>query len=241
VELSISNHRVLIAAVAAAAGIASLAAAPAQAAITVIGDPADAQVQLNGGVSPTFASMRTGTSSSLTAVNVVLVFRLPALPAGETLSGAALDYNFTGLSALPTFNADLYGLAARAASTVLGSDFYEGGLQTGTGVTLIQDNALVPTSPTGTSSTNPTGAANLLTYLTSQYQAAGAGSYVFLRFNGDYDPTARPTGSIGYNIAASNESTLPALNLTTTAVPEPASVGLIGLAGLTLAARRRRS
>jgi hypothetical protein len=236
--MSISNHRILFAAIAAAAGVASLAAAPAQAAISVIGDPADAQVQLNGGVSPGFGSMRAGTSSSLTAVNVVLVFQLPTLPAGETLSGATLDYNFTGLSATPAFNADLYGLSARAASTVLGSDFYEGALQTGTGVTLVQDNALTPASTPGT---NSTGAANLLTYLKAQYEAVGAGNYVFLRFNGDYDPASRPAGSIGYNIAATNGTTLPALTLTS-AVPEPASVvGLIGLAGLTLGARRRRS
>lgn len=154
------------------------AAIPGDAA-TLYGLAADREVD-GAGVISNASTMRAGYSGS-TGINPVVVFQLPALPAGQEFSAASIRLYFQSLSGTPTFNGDLYGIGASASPAVLSTDYFAGALDAGS--VLIQDNLVTPASGTGPKVSS---AAALTDYLNAAYaNGAGAGQYVFFRVNPD--------------------------------------------------------
>ena len=194
-------------------GLTVLIAMPfaAHASTTILGDPADNEVQtdssnstytqgasfVKGGSTPTDSTLGAGFYSGAYdngsggfghysgSYEPIFVFQLPTLAAGSVFTTASFNATLTQISSgndtAPTFNGDLYGLGARAAADVQASDYFVGA--TDTGATLIQDNFVTPTTTLGTLSTS---SAALLSYLNAQYGGgANAGKYVFVRINPD--------------------------------------------------------
>jgi hypothetical protein len=206
---------------------------------------------ISAGVS---GAMRVGSrtvSSSTgfgTAASPIFAFELPALPAGEAVSSATLSImTKTQTSNLPAsgVNADLYGLPYDAAA--LDQDptrYYAGGNDTTSGVELLQDNFLVPADAAAADARHVS--VDISAWLQAQYDAgAVAGDFAILRFSYDQVPDlhAHNRYLIWQRRASStteNDSSVwPYLNITTEAVPEPASLGLFAFGGCTLLARRR--
>jgi len=193
-------------------GLTVLLAMPfaAHASTTILGDPADNEVQtagdnptytqgasfVKGGTTPTDPTLGDGFYSGTYtsgggfghysgSYEPIFVFQLPTLAAGAMFTTASFNATLTqitsGTATAPTFNGDLYGLGARAAADVQARDYFVGA--TDTGATLIQDNFVTPTTALGTLSTS---SAALLSYLNVQYGGgANAGKYVFVRINPD--------------------------------------------------------
>ncbi len=146
---------------------------------TIYGLTADRQVSSTGIVSDT-TPMFAGYSGT-TGMNAVVVFQLPTLPAGKEFDAASLRLYQNSRDGAPSFNADLYGVAVSASSSVLASQYYAGSSDSAS--ILIKDNLLTSASATGSISTN---AAELTDFLNSTYaNGSGAGKYVFLRVNPD--------------------------------------------------------
>ncbi|HEV7300887.1 MAG TPA: PEP-CTERM sorting domain-containing protein [Tepidisphaeraceae bacterium] len=179
----------------------------------------------------------------------VMPFLLPTLPVGEVITAANLRTQLYSLVGTPA-DADLYGLGVRTDPTVLPGDYYQGTLDT-TDAVLVQQSFLTAATPIRVSdtegfvNTNEAGDAGLVAYLNSAYAGgANAGQYAFLRVNYTLDPI--PGGNNAYELLTANAGRgfeKPLLTLTTsaTAVPEPASLAIVGLAALTGLTRRRRA
>ena len=160
----------------------------------------------------------------------VMPFLLPTLPVGHAIS----DVNITAIVD-STSNLDLVGeyvdiegirtsatsgtLATDVSGTVIANDLYE----------------LTAGFPTGTVIFGA-GTAGFTSYIQGLYDAGKAGEYVFLSLT----PGAVPANNSRYfTIQSGNGGTAPALNITT-AIPEPATLGLIGaVAGAMIFIRRR--
>jgi hypothetical protein len=235
----------------ATAALAVAWAAPVSGAtIDINGNIADREVNEDaglGGLNGTSARIgRSGTGNTSTNGRAgVYVFLLPTLAAGEVFDAATLKLTLQGNAAdgNGNFKVDLYGLGRRASADVLGTDYYEGALDT-TDATLIADDFITTTTAAGTLSNS---SAALVNYLNAQYGPTGAGQYVFFRLNVD-TPTdilsEPPPGSgsrAGYQVATADNSTAASRPLlTVSSVPEPASLGLLAAAAVATVGRRRR-
>jgi hypothetical protein len=116
----------------------------------------------------------------------VFVFQLPDFgPVGQPFLNASFSFHYLSKTGTPGSN-DLYGIAARAAATVLTSDYY--GKTTAPdpkpGTIRLQADILDGGTPFGVISTSDSGNAALADYLNAAYASgAGAGKHVFLRLN----------------------------------------------------------
>jgi hypothetical protein len=129
---------------------------------------------------------RVGHDQSGLDGSYVMVFALPTLAAGETVTDANLDIYLATIRDSMTFNADLYGLPYRSTSSVVVGDFYEGVYDGDSGATALQNDICTPSMSTGALESNSTGDSNLATYLAAQYTAgAEGGDYVFIRVSPD--------------------------------------------------------
>lgn len=235
----------------AVAAICALAV-PAQAAL-ITGLTDDAQVAVSNPTNPTdgggtvgnttagsFSGGRLGSSN--TYYNTVYVFQLPSFGAiTSPFESASFSMTIQSTNDIDAFNAglsyDLYGLGARAASTVLGSDFFLGS-NDATDSTKIAENFITSANTTRFQSnvTKTTSAAALRNYLNAQYAGgAGAGNYIFLRLNID-GLNSNLAGISNYTANATNEAFRPTITYT---VPEPSS--LVAVAGVASLCMRRRS
>jgi len=213
---------VLLASVIAPVMVSSASAA------VIYGDTADARAYNNWGTTGvgnvTDTSITAGDQDYGNWNDYVSVFQLPNEGAvSNPFSAATASFTLESASGTSWVHLDLYALAARSSASVLTSD--NGG---GTNVGL----SLSTSSTPGVKSTS---SANLLSFLNTQYAGGtGAGKYVFFAF--------RPTdvGSASYTFATADSATeanRPTLSYT--AVPEPASLGLLAASAL-FALRRRR-
>jgi len=116
----------------------------------------------------------------------VLVFQLPTLDAGETVTDANLFVHMLVVGGALVSNADLYGLPYRTSSSVLTTDYYEGAYDGDANATALVNDFATPSTSTGTLETDASGDAALAAYIAAQYTAgAEGGDYVFIRLNPD--------------------------------------------------------
>jgi hypothetical protein len=159
-------------------------------------------------------------------IEPVYFFQLPALPAGETLTGATFSVGRLADSAAsavtPTFNGDLYALGVIDAIGKGAADaqkfFYlgnsaqgslpAGGPTVGGSVSRLADNFLVPAdfiANGGSASASPN-TANVTSYIQNLYANPGANgftpgtSYLVIRINPDAD-SVPVTGTQRYTLA----------------------------------------
>ncbi len=168
-------------------------------------------------------TLRLGRPADGNTFAAVFVFQLPDLGAiADPFASATFSANLvTSASTFGGFNADVYGLPARDAATVLASDAFVGSLDS-TDATRLADNWInfdTATSPaTGTRTlSNPA----LVSYLNAQYASgAGAGRHVFIRLS----PDAAGNTWKNYQFASADHGTTanrPTLTYTLATPPPP--------------------
>jgi len=163
---------------------------------------------------------------------VIYPFLLPTLPVGEVLSTVSLSVVFRSLvDGAPNFNVDLYAVGVNISDDIAQNNFAFWGVgaapTTPAGSALIQDDFVIPSTATGTLTTNAGASTNLVTYLNANYVA---GRYLFLRLNFDVAQGAETSGyrfganDFGNpNTSSTSVGTIPAV-LTLTTIPEPSSL-----------------
>ena len=146
----------------------------------------------------------------------VMVFQLPTLAAGETVTDANLDVVLVNLRSGMIGNVDLYGLPYRSASAVIAADYYQGVYAGDVAATALQDDICVLTTPLGPVASDAVGDSNIAAYLNAQY-AAGAqgGDYVFLRLSPDVDEAPNYQYYAFASANADDAGTRPVLTITT--------------------------
>lgn len=222
-----------------------LAAPLTSAATTIIGETTDAILSSDtagaqgGGLSVINSGntqIRVGNWNSGSGKNfaIAYVFELPDLGAlVNPFSNATLTFELNAIQNSPSYNADLYGIDARAASNLITGDFYVGDA-TDPNATKLQDSIL-----TSSTSTGSVVSVDISSYLNTQYDGgANIGEFVFLRLNRDGSTDIFDQQS-GYLVATADASTNQPF-LTYTAVPEPSSTALLGLGATALLLRRRK-
>lgn len=187
---------------------------------------------------------------------IIIPFALPVLPEGESILSASFSINVTLSQSIfggePNWNVDLYGI--RAGSTpaaVWASDFYDG--PDDPAHTKLTDNFIQvignTATPTGTYTSSSDSIAEWLqTFYTGNTPNQ---TYVFFRVNPDVaflsytNASGTQVASRFLTVATADNATAalrPVLSLTTGVIPEPATVGMLGLGALiTLLIRRFRS
>jgi len=209
-----------------------------------LGDEASYTLENNDAVfnpinTPGTISLIVGNLSDGTMYNAVYIFAVPALPVGDVVATAGLEFR-ASVAPGTTFNADLHGIGFQNSTDPI-LDFWNSNLPE-LGAIKLQDNILTPGIGSGfDQTTDAVGGAALAAYLQTFYTANPAyagGEYVFLRLNPDANP-----GSVNeyYVVGAAPLDGLPILTITTLAVPEPAAfaMALLGLIGMSIAARLR--
>ena len=225
--------------------------APAQSQTTVYAEAEDGFLEARDGVpfpsewpvvhSDTYGSwtgnMGEWYGPGLTVV--VIPFQLPDVGlVSDPFTSASFEANIYQMGAATVTDIDLYGLERRAASTILPSDWYIGSeTDTTPGTVLLQDGWLTPSTTLGRLSTSSDANTKLLSYLNNNYGGgAGAGEYVFLR--GSYASPNMAAGWDAYNMTMREAGGAPNVDYpaitVTSPVPEPATVGLLGLGSLVL-------
>jgi hypothetical protein len=220
-------------------------AVPAQAAVVVIGDIADASIRSSGTTSNGINAKRVGASTSSPGAGSragVFVFQLPTPGPGELpiVNSADFALNVQTNYANTLYDLDLYGLTARAANTVLTEDNYFGSSSGKHATDAVLQAGFVPAGNTITGYMHPSADADsaLANYLTNQYGAdgSGAGKWVFLRLNAAIVPASENTG---IDVSMGEDTAAPPL-LSITLVPEPAAISLLGMLSLAACVSRRR-
>jgi len=162
----------------------------------------------------------------------IVVFELPTLTGGNTISGANFEAILTGIGGTSP-NADLYVLRASDSSSFTTADYSGGGTLL---MSTFFDSSTVGAWGGADTSVNTDGTADasLATWLQSQYTGdTPNNTYAIFRLS------ANPAGTGGWDGASWNNGTGSTLTIKT--VPEPATIGLFGLAGvIALIARRVR-
>lgn len=217
--------------------------------INVNGDGADRTLGLNASYVPTI-----GVNIAATTVNAgddngafnqlysaaILVFQLPSIPVGEAITTANLGVywdadNMQSIgslagstdTAMPKW-CDLYAVRYSASSAIITNDW---GYKASVGVNdvllesqFLYQDANVTMNAT-LAETSVSADAALASWLTAQYAAgAVAGDYIFLRVH------AMKDSGNAWKVTSGDAATQkPLLTIETSVIPEPATVGMIGL------------
>ena len=198
---------------------------------------------------------RIGSRTTSTLSSSILPFALPTLAAGEYISEATLAVTFEGEAATLKVeagdgNVDLYGLPFDAAPyTQSGAYHYSGPNDLTAGVTKLHDDIMTVAEYPAETALLSKISVDISDYLNSLY-AAGAvgGDFALLRLSYDVNALSGnnryrvvTTTGDGSNIESTPhtlEDGAPFLSITT-AVPEPGSLAVLGLAAVGVARRRR--
>jgi hypothetical protein len=165
-----------------------------------------------------------------------IAFQMTVASAADLLVADFANFSIsrTGGQGTPIYNVDVYANRVSSASTFLVSDFENG--------TKLMDDFLTPSDGVGNYSLDATGQANLLSYLQNNWVED---DYVFITLKADTDPNfimgedANANYNFGGAVGAWSAGALDAQLIVT--VPEPSSTALLGLGGLALMLRRKRS
>lgn len=150
-------------------------------------------------------AIRVGGTSGSDDAAAMLIFELPTLASGESVTSATLSVELLQIANTPNGSADLYGLPYQSTTSINSSQYYEGAYGGDSNATGLQDNFITTASAIGTITTNGTGSANLVDYLNAQYAAgANGGDYVIIRINSD---VINESSYSYYNIATANNTT----------------------------------
>lgn len=179
---------------------------------------------------------RVGDDSAGNAFVYIIPFQLPALTGGTTVSSVSLDLYAGTKTSFSTNNVyiDVLGIRVSSSSTVLTNDATPGSaILIADNVQLVNKDVTVPLEATYTLNTS---------YFQDIYDndVNAAGKYVFLLLRTDgIDPYAS-NSYLSYSTSDdTTQGNKPVLNITT--IPEPATVGMLGLGALVaLSARRLR-
>jgi len=227
----------------------AMVAGVAQAALLVPAtvNAADGWYNGTGGSANSTQALIFGPIDGTTAMdrNGMFVFDLPTIPAGQTVASAQLDAYLYQVNQDPSANVDLYARLSASASAYGATEFYQGGYAgdgaVAAGMTGVMNDFqpyVSPQPPVGWKSSGQLSA--LGTVIQAAY-ASGTGvpsvPYVQLRVNVDAAPLSN------WNLIRyyGEESASLDPTLTLDVVPEPATLGLLGLAGLgAMIARRLR-
>jgi hypothetical protein len=147
--------------------------------------------------------------------SAVLVFAMPKIPFGETITGATFSVNVADIPGTATFNGDLYSLGTSSTGVLGGPDDYYQGVygDYAYGVPL-QNDFLTSSTPVGNLSASAAGNAAIATDLQNQIDAgATQGSYYLLSFNPDF--TTAWDADEGWDISAEQDPNRPSLTIVT--------------------------
>lgn len=223
-----------------------IASVPLQAAL-IIGETADAIVSSTGaGAQGSGLNVQNGTNTQIRTGRwtlgpgqnfaTVYPFQLPNLGAiANPFTSAMVTFNLNSIDNTPVtdYGADLYGIDARVANTVVTSDFYFGAA-TDPFATKLEDSYLTSGSAFGAITS-----VDFAAWLNTQYAGgANAGNFVFLRISAD-GSSAISDVSNGYLIATADAGANQPF-LTYTSIPEPSTFVLIGLCLIGMVGYSRR-
>jgi hypothetical protein len=183
----------------------------APAVVTVLGDPGDGHVDVNG-LPQDFSlpTLRVGVGGdNVRGLADIFFFALPKLTSVTSLLGAHLNLQYLGISQFtvtvtPEFNADLFGLGARSTPTILSTDYYDGDSSLSTN-TLIAKGFITPsTAPGSLQASN----GSLLNFVDSLYQPDGTpkAAYAVFRANANVHLPDWSLPYRGYEIASADNT-----------------------------------
>lgn len=179
-------------------------------------------------------TVRIGDTAAGIPMVYVVPFQLPVLSEGSAISDVSLNvYSTNKVSYSGTMiYMDIVGWRVSASPNVITNEAsMTGGTVIGDNVQLVNQTITVPLD--GNYTLNPS-------YFQGIYDndASAAGKFVFLLLRMDgIDPTA--SNSYIEFLTADSAVHKPVLNITTTVIPEPATIGMLGLGVLIAGAIRR--
>lgn len=182
---------------------------------------------------------RIGRQGTAQARLGVFVFELPTLPAGEIVVDADLSF-FVNEGEASNFGPgiDIWALPFRASPSVLVTDYLVSDTDSTPGVQKIADDIFgqnVPIPGNVAYETDDTADGLLASFVQTQYDNGGEGNYLFVRVNTEF---FYANDRIAIALSENGDDPAPVLTIET-AIPEPASVALLGL-GLVLVTTRSR-
>lgn len=179
-------------------------------------DLADATLWDNGAIDATFSETVLGHNGAGAGgdgnVVAIIPFALPNVPAGKKVKSAILKINVTFNAAWFPVEYDVYGISARASSSVLPSDYFLGAYNTDPSATAVQKAFLTNTSAISEAVMSDVSGRNLASFMNNEYSnGATAGNFIFIRINASR--TDMPTWAILKFHSGQTTATAPVLTV----------------------------